>query len=206
MNITTVLLAGGLSKRMGGNDKAFLKLGNKTFIRIILETVSSVSNQIIISTNKDKEIYKEAIKNINSKIIFVKDIEKYKGPLNAVVSCEPYIENDTVFLTSCDTPFLKKEVISLLAKKLNGYDCLIPSINGRHQSLNTVYTKKSFKIAKNVYFEEKKDALFSWIDKLNKKIIYEEEIKGFDKNLLSYLSINTPELYKKALDIFYSVQ
>jgi molybdopterin-guanine dinucleotide biosynthesis protein A len=201
--ITSVLLAGGRSKRMG-RDKAFLQYNGKTFLRNILEKLDKFSSQIIISINRDIEDYRNEIVGLEHKIKFVKDKDRYEGPLNAIVSCSPYIENNYIFLSTCDTPLINVELIFYLYKKLKenekNVDCLIPVINGKYQPLNTFYLKKTLKLAEESYLQGNK-SLFSWIDKLKKMYIYDNELSKFDKNLLTYFSINTPELYKKLLNL-----
>ena len=201
MGTTAVLLAGGQSKRMG-KDKAFLKYKNKTFLRLILEEIEDYVDEIILSINKDENLYKDEIKGINKDIIFVKDIDSYAGPLNAVVSCADKIKQDKFFLLTCDTPLFKGELIPYFNSLIENYDCIIPIINGKYQPINTIYKRETLEIAKNLYFDEKKDALFSWINRLNVKYVNEGEIKEVDKILGSYFSINTPKQYERLLNIF----
>ncbi|NPA58041.1 MAG: NTP transferase domain-containing protein, partial [Aquificae bacterium] len=56
VNLSAILLAGGRSSRMG-RDKAFLELNGKTFLRIIGEKLSKHCGEIIVSGNREKEVY-----------------------------------------------------------------------------------------------------------------------------------------------------
>lgn len=200
LKITAILLAGGQSKRMG-KDKAFLKLGEKTFFRIIIEKLNVYTDQIIVSANKDKEIYLSQLENTDINPVFVKDKDPYAGPLNAIVSCMPYIKNQLVFIATCDTPLLEPELIPFFVKKIDGYDAIIPVVNGKKQFLNTIYKRAALKIADKVY-EEGKNSLYAWVNRLNVQEVAQEELKQVDDSLLSYWSINRPEDYERLLNIW----
>ncbi len=201
MSITAVLLAGGQSKRMG-KDKPFLKYKGNTFLKTILKEIQDFVDEIILSINKPEDLYRDEITFLNKPVKFVKDIDKFGGPLNAVVSCANEIKTDNFFLLTCDTPLFKGNIIPYFQSILEDYDCILPVINGKYQPINTIYKKNTLEIAKDIYFNQRKNSLFAWINKLNVKYVYEEEIKIIDKALGSYFSVNTPEQYQKLLEKF----
>ncbi|SNZ06723.1 molybdenum cofactor guanylyltransferase [Persephonella hydrogeniphila] len=195
MKISAILLAGGQSKRMG-KDKAFLRLGKKAFIRIIAEKLSTYCNQIVVSGNKEGELYLSHLKEIDAEISFIKDKNPYAGPLNGIISCREYIKHELVFIATCDTPFLNQELIPFFYRKINSYDAVIPVVSGKLQFLNTLYTQKSIEIGESIY-EKNVRSLYKWVENLNIKKIEEREIKKIDKDALTYWSINTPEDYER---------
>ena len=201
MNITAVLLAGGQSKRMG-RDKAFLKYRGETFLRIILKEIQDYVDEIILSINKPEDLYRDEIKFLNKPVKFVKDNDRFGGPLNAVVSCANEIETDSFFLLTCDTPLFKGELIPYFQSNIGNYDCIIPVINGKYQPINTIYKKYTLEVAKDTYFNQRKNSLFDWINRLNVKYVDEEEIKNIDKRLGSYFSVNNPKQYQKLFEKF----
>jgi len=201
MEITALLLAGGLSKRMG-RDKAFLTYKGKTFLRNILESIQPYVDKIILSINKSEDLYLNELSGIDREIRFVKDKDRYRGPLNAVVSCSSEISTKYFFLLTVDTPLFKGELIPFLKNKISDYDCVIPVVNGKYQPLNTIYNSKSLSIANQVYTLEKKDAIFDWVKRLNVKYIYDDELRKIDKNLGSYFSVNTPDNYETLLKCY----
>jgi len=62
--VSCILLASGQSKRIG-EDKAFLKLDGQTFLKTIVKKLYEKYDEIILSINKDEEIYQ---KNKHKKI------------------------------------------------------------------------------------------------------------------------------------------
>ncbi len=199
-NVTTIILAGGQSKRMG-RDKAFLKWKGKTFLRHILEFCDSVSNQIIISGNKNPEIYLKEAVNLKNNPTVIKDIEPYSGPLNGIISCLNKIEHSNVFIATCDTPALNKKIFSYLYNSLQEYHCVVPVIEGKFQPFNTFYTKEAIKIGANLYKKGIR-SIYKWIENLNKKYISDIELKKIDEKLLMFKSINTQEEYVNFINTY----
>lgn len=195
--IDCVILAGGQSKRMG-RDKAFIPFKNKTFLRNILETLDSICQKFIIVVNKDFSLYKKEVENIQSEVIFVKDIDPYLGPLNGVVSAISCVETDTVFIGTCDTPILNLNLLKNLYKEINSFEAVIPEIDGKYQPLNTFYKKEALKKAEKLYKSGNK-SLMSLVDSLKIKRINKEYIQKYDKDIFTYKSINTPESYAELL-------
>lgn len=188
-NLSCIILAGGQSKRMG-NDKAFLDFGGKSFIRTVAEKLSKKCSQLIISANKDWHIYRNELRGID--FDFVKDMDPYAGPLNAIASTSAFIKNDIVFIATCDTPFLDENIIDYYMSIIGKYDAVIPIVEKRHQPLNTLYKKTATILAKEIYQTRK--SLMAWVEMLNYKPIDESDIANY---ILTYKSINTKEDYER---------
>lgn len=192
--VSCVILAGGQSKRMG-TDKAFLILKDKTFLQIITQKLSRKCDEIILSVNKDEEMYRQHLKGINFKV--VKDLQPYEGPLHAISSVADFIKNEYVFIATCDTPLLNENLIDFYLEKIQNYDAVIPMVNNKIQPLNTLYKKNAVLKSKNLYGKTK--SLIGWIENLNVLYLNQEEIEKIDSQLLSYYSVNTPQDYEKIL-------
>ena len=51
--ISTVIMAGGKARRMGGKDKAFIKLQNKPILSYIIEKISTQTDNIVLNSNNN---------------------------------------------------------------------------------------------------------------------------------------------------------
>jgi len=179
-----------------GRDKAFLELCGKTFLRHILEKLDIYCDQIIISGNREKDLYMKETYDLKADFVFVKDIEPYSGPLNGIISCIDHINHDLVFISTCDTPLLKPDIIPFLIDEIDDYEAVIPVIKGKFQPLNTVYRKSALLKGREAYHEKGIRSLYRWIKLIRHKKIFEDKILNIDRDLSSYLSINTPQLYE----------
>lgn len=132
-NITAIILAGGKSRRMG-RDKAFIKIGGKTFIERIIEMLKPLFREIIIVTNEP-----EKFKGLDVRI--VRDIKPNCGPLSGIHSGLVYSKTELNFVVACDMPFLDCESIEFMCSKVNGYGGVLPKVKDRIEPLYAIYSK-----------------------------------------------------------------
>ena len=133
---TGVILAGGNNRRLPGIHKGFQKVGNKKIIDYILKVHKKLFNEVIIVTNNPEE-YGEYDANI------VTDIFKIRSSLAGIHAGLFYSSNPFIFLSACDTPFLKKK---LVLKIINSYEkgktVIIPKTSKGIEPLCAVYSKE----------------------------------------------------------------
>ena len=203
--IAFVILIGGKSKRFG-NDKGLTVILGKSFIQHQLETLKRIGNKIFLSARDERQVqyYKEKIKSFgsNSFILDKRDLVKDKdlrSPLIGMYSIFNQLSNSNfskVFLISCDLPLLKREVIELMLKESQGYDCCIPRWNnGYLEPLFAIYPIRKGCTEAKKNLESSKFRLREILSK-DWKINYisiENKIKPFDKELLTFYNINTEE-------------
>jgi molybdopterin-guanine dinucleotide biosynthesis protein A len=92
-------------------------------------------------------------------------------------------------------PLIKAEIIKLMIKESNEFDCCIPRWNnGYLEPFFAIYpVEKGFRRAKEILITENY-GLIDFIDK-NWNINYvsvEKSIQPLDKNLMSFININGP--------------
>jgi len=126
--ISSVILAGGKSKRFGKN-KAFLKIGGRILIDQIVEKMGRLSNEIIIVTNILKNFYYLPKKFDYLNVKLIKDIIPYKGSLGGIYSGLLFAKNNSIFVVACDMPFLNIPLLKYIISFLQDYDIVIPKIN-----------------------------------------------------------------------------
>ena len=113
-NLPVVILAGGQAKRMGGKDKALIKLQNRTLLSHVLEKISGYASPVGLNINKNQEKFTK----FNYPILKDK-IEGYLGPLSGIftaINWAKEINEDWVLTLPCDTPYLPKNLIPRFIK------------------------------------------------------------------------------------------
>ena len=188
---TGVILAGGRNSRLPGEKKGFRKIGQKMIIDRIYEELSSVVDEIIIVTNEPEEFLKWDG-------MIVSDINPSRCALAGVHAGIYYASYDKVFISACDTPFIRKDVIEfILSFAGSQYDVVIPQGEGGYEALLAVYSKACLPlIEKNL-----KDKVFmikKFYKKNRVKKIPLEKLKELDPLMESFFNINTPEDIIKA--------
>jgi molybdopterin-guanine dinucleotide biosynthesis protein A len=194
--ISSVILAGGKSKRFGKN-KAFLKIGGRILIDQIVEKMGRLSNEIIIVTNilKKFDYLPKKFDYLNVKLI--KDIIPYKGSLGGIYSGLLFAENNSIFVVACDMPFLNIPLLKYIISFFQDYDVVIPKINNFFEPLHAIYSKKCIKPIKKL-IDENNLKIVDFFKDVNVKFVKKNEIEKFDPDLLSLFNINTLEDLKIA--------
>ncbi|GIW22062.1 MAG: putative molybdenum cofactor guanylyltransferase [Candidatus Sericytochromatia bacterium] len=166
-----IILAGGESSRVGEN-KAFLKFGNKTLIEIIIDELLKYFDNISIITLNIEEY--SFIKNSKVKV-FEDLIKDNASVLEAIYTGLYYSNTEYSFITSCDRPYINIELIKYLYSFTSDYDVICPIYEFKAVSLHAVYSIKCLNLIKNKIDkgEKKINKLFR---NFNVKYVQEEEI------------------------------
>jgi len=194
--ISSVILAGGKSKRFGKN-KAFLKIGGRILIDQIVEKMGRLSNEIIIVTNILKNFYYLPKKFDYLNVKLIKDIIPYKGSLGGIYSGLLFAKNNSIFVVACDMPFLNIPLLKYIISFLQDYDIVIPKINNFFEPLHAIYSKKCIKPIKKL-IDENNLKIIDFFKDVNVKFVKKNEIEKFDPDLSSLFNINTLEDLKIA--------
>ncbi|MBI4713447.1 MAG: molybdenum cofactor guanylyltransferase [Planctomycetes bacterium] len=140
-NITAVILAGGKSSRIGTN-KAFLKIGERTFIEIIIDKLAPLFGQILISA-KSPSGYRRFATARGVKIIT--DRHPGRGSLVGIYSALKSARTGYIFVAACDMPLVTTGLIKRLVKYRRDYDVVIPRTANGLEPLCAVYSRKCLK-------------------------------------------------------------
>jgi molybdenum cofactor guanylyltransferase len=110
-DILGVILAGGQSRRMGGNEKALLKLGNDPLIGIVLSRLSDQLTNVIINANGDPDRFDFLDVPVQSDIV-----TGFAGPLAGVHAGMIWARNNRpqiscICTVAADTPFFPADLV-----------------------------------------------------------------------------------------------
>lgn len=193
IDISAILLAGGASTRMGGRNKAFLKIGAKTIIQREIDALEPIFDRIIIITN-NFDTY-----SCLGKPMFA-DIKPGHGSLGGIFTGLNCCSTEYGFIFACDMPFLNQEVISYICKRSWGHDITIPRIGGYLEPLHAVYSARCIpfieKLMQRGNLKIKK--LFNEVDMLE---IEQQELATIDPCLQFHINVNTPTDLDKAMEM-----
>ena len=121
--ISGLVLAGGESRRMKGKDKGLVFFKNNPLIFYSIEILKNKVSNLLISANRNLELYK------NFGYPVITDLtNKRLGPLGGIQAGLTKCTGKFLIVVSCDTPFLPKNLVETLYKKIesNNYDIAIP--------------------------------------------------------------------------------
>ena len=109
-NITAVILAGGLGRRMGGVDKGLQLIHGKPMVQQVLDRLQPQVGKVLINANRHLDEYKGFGVPICSD-----SISGYAGPLAGIHAA--LLQTNTAYLVTvpCDSPLLPNDLVSRLS-------------------------------------------------------------------------------------------
>jgi molybdopterin-guanine dinucleotide biosynthesis protein A len=195
---SAVVLAGGFASRFS-QDKAILELTNKPLIRYVIDAVGPTVEEIIVVADSEEKI-KQYTKILGEKARFVVDACQSQGPLTEALTGLNAAQGKYTLLMSADTPFVSREVVSLLFDLCVGKAATIPRWpNEQIAPLQAVYrTNMALEAARQALDDGKLDVQ-SMIDKLRGvRYVSTLVIQQLDPDLNTFFAINSPLDLKRA--------
>lgn len=130
-SVLGVILAGGLSRRMGGGDKALLPLAGKPVLRHVIDRMAPQVGRLTLSANGDKRRWDPF-----GLPVIGDTIDSYPGPLAGLLAamewasrCAP--ATSWVVTAPCDSPFLPRDLLERLLAAAEGASASVASSGGR---------------------------------------------------------------------------
>ncbi len=142
--LNVLLLAGGRSSRMGGEDKALIDYHGKPMIEHLIEALpTSDINQLVISCNRNFDQYRQYSEHLVSDKSY-EAIEAFAGPLLGILSAMDTYQAETWLILPCDTPQINQAMLTKLIDTYNNASALISclSIGDRLQPLHCVLSSQ----------------------------------------------------------------
>ncbi len=110
-----VVLAGGLSRRMQGPEKAFLKLNGTFLIEHVTHRLEPQVSEILINANGDPSRFSSLGYPVQADTV-----EGFAGPLAGVLAGMRWAEKNTkaghIITAAADTPFFPEDYVACMSK------------------------------------------------------------------------------------------
>jgi molybdopterin-guanine dinucleotide biosynthesis protein A len=189
------ILAGGKSSRMG-TDKAFLKIGDKTFIENAVEILAPVCEQVIIVLNKSQTHF---IEKLPAKTPHIFDIYENRGALGGIHAAFQDCRTEFAIILAVDLPFVAREAIGKLCEIISDekdISAIVPRQNdGRLQPLCAVYkVENCLPKLEEILLTDNSASVRDFLETIEMKIVNAKNL-GFNKNI--FTNINSPKDFEK---------
>jgi molybdopterin-guanine dinucleotide biosynthesis protein A len=186
-----VILSGGLAARYDGTEKALLRVGGVRILDRIYEIYRELFDEIILVTNSPEKF-------LEWDLLIVSDLFQTRSSLTGIHAGLFYMTNPYAFISACDTPFLKKEMVETVIGKIEAQiDIVMPETSAGFEPLCAVYSKRCVEAAQN-HLEQKKLKITKTFRKNRIKTISEKVLRKIDPDLQSFFNINTAADLKRA--------
>ena len=188
---TGVILSGGLANRYDGTEKALLRVGGDRILDRIYDIYRKLFDEIILVTNNPQKF-------LEWDLLIVSDLFPIRSSLTGIHAGLFYMTNPYAFISACDTPFLKKEMVETVVGRIEAQiDIVMPQTSAGFEPLCAAYSKRCLEAAQN-HLEQEKLKVIKAFRKSRIKTISEKVLRKIDPELQSFFNINTHEDLQRA--------
>lgn len=117
MNVTGIVLAGGMGRRMGGLDKGLLPFQGKPMVAHVLERLRPQVAEILVNANREIDAYAQF-----GFPVIPDAIGGYAGPLAGLHCGLSAAHHPLAVTVPCDSPFLPLDLVARLHAALQQND------------------------------------------------------------------------------------
>lgn len=196
---SAAVLAGGMSRRMAGTDKQFLRVGEETLAARVIRHVGSVFQDLVVVTNRPEAYCGYSHRPLRA----VKDILSGQGPLSGLHAALRAAKGGWVYLAACDTPGFSADWARLLmgkvveAERSGEHPLACVAACGEHiEPFHALYSKAFLPLIENALRDGKRGHRIPPISRLldgRPHIrVPESEVRGFSQDWGLFFNINTP--------------
>lgn len=193
-DLAAIILCGGRSERMGVS-KADLPFGPETMLQRAVRIVSKVAGPVVVVAAPS-----QTLPELPSEVIVARDEFTGRGPLQGLQAGFTALKDiaSIAFVTSCDAPFLKFELIEHVHQQLGDHDIACPIDGKLHHSLAAVYRTNILPHIEQLLANDRLRPFFLF-EAVKTKRIPIESLRSADPALESFENLNHPEDYIAAL-------
>lgn len=209
-----VVLCGGKSSRLG-IDKSRLDFNGRTFLEQVVAQVRQVCSSVVVVGNNDLSCHR-----LPGDVLIARDEASDKGPLEGIrvglkrlsmpsraAETQPPDASNQVkqvgcefaFVTSCDVPLLKSELVRFLFEQLEGHSAIVPVQEERIFGMTAIYRiQLHVEIANRIKAGSLR--VSDLASALGARCIEAESLRAADSDLDSLTNINSVADYRELLE------
>jgi molybdopterin-guanine dinucleotide biosynthesis protein A len=185
-DITAVILAGGLGRRMGGVDKGLQQIDGMPMVQHVLNRLQPQVGKVLINANRHLDDYEGFGVPVCSD-----SISGYAGPLAGIHAA--LLQTNTPYLVSvpCDSPLLPNDVVSRLSAAMSEHQAdaaVAVTSDGEQQQRHPVFLllKSDVRSSLEYYLDNGGRKVDDWLASLNcVDVPFDDET--------AFTNVNTPE-------------
>ena len=188
MEVSAIVLAGGLSRRLG-RDKAVVPFNGVPLIGRVICRLSGLTAETVVVVNSQARAAELPLP-VSAKTVV--DIYPDSGSLGGIYTGLSGAENEWGFVVACDMPFLNAGLIQYMLGLRGGYDAVVPVLEGYPEPTHAAYSRTCLPhIERRLKAGQLKIAGF--FDDVRVRYVPVSEIDVYDRDHLSFFNVNTPE-------------
>ncbi|WP_076413202.1 molybdenum cofactor guanylyltransferase MobA [Shewanella sp. UCD-KL12] len=183
LQINAVILAGGMARRMGGNDKGLVDLNGQPMIKHAIDRVKPQVKEILINANRNQNLYAE----FGYPVVSDED-SGYLGPLAGMITAMAQTDADYLLVVPCDCPLLPTDLVSRMLSQIESNDAeLAVASDGKREQPVVMLLKPSLRDSMKAFLDAGERKIDFWYAKHNCVVT------DFSDQPNAFVNVNTPE-------------
>ena len=163
----------------------------EALIQRVFGRMRRVAERVVVVVNDERRA--EALKaHLPRDAAFAVDEFPNKGSLGGVFSGLNAAGTEWAVFCACDMPFVNPEVYRLLLSKREGFDAVVPVVDGWPEPVHAAYSRRCLDAMRDKILANRLK-IAGFFDDVSVRFADEEEIRERDPRLLSFFNINTED-------------
>ncbi|MDH1314723.1 molybdenum cofactor guanylyltransferase [Shewanella xiamenensis] len=183
LQIDAVILAGGMARRMGGDDKGLVELNGKAMIEHTIERIKPQVKEILINANRNQTRYAGFGFTVLSD-----EHTGFLGPLAGMITAMGHTQADYLLVVPCDCPLLPRDLVARLLAAIEANDAeLAVASDGEREQPVVMLLKPSLRESMTAFLEAGERKIDFWYAK------HRFAVAAFADQPNAFVNVNTPE-------------
>lgn len=187
-DVTGIILAGGLSRRLG-RDKAVEPINGQPLIGRVMDALSRIADELVVVVNTPQRGRELPLPD--SAVVAV-DIHPNAGSLGGIFTGLSAASNQWGIVAACDMPFLNLNLLSHLLSFRESHDAVVPVIDHRPEPTHAAYSKVCLS-AIETRLEAGDLKIARFFDDVRVKYVSQRQVEEIDPGRISFFNVNTEE-------------
>ena len=194
--VAGVVLAGGLSRRLG-RDKAIEIFDGEPLVHRVIGRLSEIVDEVVVVVNSRERA--DALP-LPDGVNTVVDVYPDTGSLGGIFTGVSFVESEWSIAVACDMPFLNMDLLAHMLTLCPDRDVVVPVVEGRPEPTHAIYSKSCLE-----YIETRLRAndlkITRFFDDVRVQYVPQETIDLYDPSRISFFNVNTPTDLERALSL-----
>ena len=190
--LTVCVQAGGQSSRMG-EDKALKPFLGRPLIQRVIERLSPIADELIVTTNRPDEYQFLGLR-------LIPDLKPGRGALGGLHTAIASATHPIVAVAACDMPFASAALIEAMTRLMvqEEADVVIAKTEEGYEPLHAVYRRETCLPAIESAINADQWKVIAWFPEVKVRVLLPDEIKRYDPTGLAFWNVNTREEFAEA--------
>jgi molybdopterin-guanine dinucleotide biosynthesis protein A len=193
--MTSIVLAGGRSLRLG-QDKVVMIMAGQSLMQRVIARLAPLSSEVIVALSQRGE--NPDLPFAEVKVVF--DLYPGKGALGGIYTGLVSSASFHNFVVACDMPFLNIELLRYMIQLSPGFDVVVPSVGDNVEPLHAIYAKSCLEPIAEL-LRQGDLQISNLFNSVKVRYVGQGEIDRFDPEHLSFFNVNTKADLEKAKEL-----